>query len=62
MQLEYEAAVAPYGNANMLGPDDHEQTARAYGDNQGRLHQAKQLFDPDGIFTSAISLPVQTTA
>lgn len=43
---------------NMLGPDDHEQTARANRDNQGRLHQAKQPFEPDGIFTSAILLPV----
>jgi FAD/FMN-containing dehydrogenase len=47
----------PGGYPNMLGPDDHEQTAQAYGPNIGRLQQAKRRFDPDGVFTSAISLP-----
>jgi FAD/FMN-containing dehydrogenase len=50
--------AVPGGYPNMLGPDDHEQIARAYGDNQGRLQQAKQQFDPDGFFNSASSLPV----
>jgi len=46
----------------MLGPDEHEQNARAYGSNTARLQQLKRLFDPDGIFTSAISIPVQKAA
>jgi hypothetical protein len=48
----------PGGYPNMLGPDEHEQTGQAYGSNGGRLTTLKRVFDPDGIFTSAISLPV----
>jgi FAD/FMN-containing dehydrogenase len=50
----------PGGYPNMLGPDDDEQTAHAYGTNLGRLQQVKRLYDPDGVFTSAISLPLRT--
>jgi FAD/FMN-containing dehydrogenase len=52
----------PGGYPNMLGPDDYEQTAHAYGANTGRLQQLKRLFDPDSVFTSAISLPLQKAA
>ena len=52
----------PGGYPNMLGPDDHDQTAQAYGANIGRLQRAKRLFDPDGVFTSAISLPLERAA
>lgn len=52
----------PGGYPNMLGPDEHEQTAHAYGNNLGRLQQVKRLFDPEGVFTSAISLPLQMAA
>jgi FAD/FMN-containing dehydrogenase len=52
----------PGGYPNMLGPDDHEQTAHAYGANTGRLQQLKRRFDPEGVFSSAISLPLQTAA
>lgn len=48
----------PGGYPNTLGPDDHEQTARAYGANASRLGAVKRLLDPDGVFTSAISLPL----
>lgn len=54
------ADLAPYaiagGYPNMLGPDDHEQIAHAYGSNAARLCAAKKHFDPDGVF-SAIALP-----
>jgi Berberine and berberine like len=50
----------PGGYPNMLGPDDYDQTAHAYGANTGRLQRAKRRFDPDGVFTSAISLPLRT--
>jgi FAD/FMN-containing dehydrogenase len=54
------AALAPYalpgGYQNLLGPDDHEQIANAYGDNAIRLLDAKTHYDPDGMFT-AIPLP-----
>jgi FAD/FMN-containing dehydrogenase len=49
----------PGGYPNMLGPDEHEQTAQAYGSNLGRLQRVKRIFDPDGVFTSAISLPAR---
>jgi len=58
--------LAPYalpgGYPNMLGPDDHKQTAEAYGTNIGRLQRVKQHFDPDGVFASAISLPLPRAA
>jgi FAD/FMN-containing dehydrogenase len=57
-----EPYALPGGYPNMLGPDDHEQTARAYGANASRLQRLKRLFDPEGIFTSAISLPLQREA
>ena len=54
------AELAPHalrgGYPNMLGPDDHDQIAHAYGSNAARLRAAKKHFDPDGIF-SAIALP-----
>jgi FAD/FMN-containing dehydrogenase len=55
------AALAPHalpgGYSNLLGPEDHEQIADAYGDNAIRLLAAKTHYDPDGVFT-AIPLPV----
>jgi hypothetical protein len=54
------AALAPHampgGYPNLLGPDDHEQIADAYGNNAIRLCAAKMHYDPDGVFT-AIPLP-----
>jgi hypothetical protein len=54
------AALAPHalpgGYPNLLGPDDDEQIANAYGNNAIRLHAAKESYDPDGGFT-AIPLP-----
>jgi FAD/FMN-containing dehydrogenase len=47
----------PGGYANLLGPDDREQAADAYGGNAARLRILKRRFDPDGVFTSAIPLP-----
>lgn len=49
-------SVVPGGYVNLLGPDDHDQIAHAYGDNTARLLAAKARFDPDGIF-SATPLP-----
>jgi FAD/FMN-containing dehydrogenase len=49
----------PGGYANLLGPDEHEQIAHAYGHNAARLGAAKLRFDPDGIF-SAIALPLDS--
>jgi len=58
--------LAPYalpgGYPNMLGPDEEEQAAQAFGHNLGRLQRAKRLYDPAGVFSSAISLPLQKAA
>ena len=47
----------PGGYPNLLGPDDREQAAAAYGGNATRLRVLKRRFDPDGVFASAIPLP-----
>jgi FAD/FMN-containing dehydrogenase len=49
-------AALPGGYANLLGPDEHDQIALAYGANIDRLREVKQRFDPDNVF-SAIPLP-----
>jgi FAD/FMN-containing dehydrogenase len=54
-------ALAPHalpgGYANFLAPDAHDQIAHAYGSNALRLRELKRRFDPDNVFSSAISLP-----
>jgi len=47
----------PGGYANLLGRNDREQAAAAYGDNAARLRTLKRRFDPDRVFASAIPLP-----
>ena len=48
-------AALPGGYPNLLGPDEPERVAQAYGGNMGRLLEAKRRFDPDCVF-SAIPL------
>jgi FAD/FMN-containing dehydrogenase len=52
----------PGGYPNMLGPDEHAQIRDAYGINLGRLQELKMRFDPDGIFTSATTIPLASCA
>jgi FAD/FMN-containing dehydrogenase len=47
----------PGGYPSLLGPDDRDQIALAYGTNLARLRDVKQRFDPQGVF-SATPLPV----
>ena len=47
----------PGGYANLLGPNDREQAAAAYGDNAARLRALKRRLDPDRVFAFAIPLP-----
>ncbi|MBV9678462.1 MAG: FAD-binding oxidoreductase [Acidobacteriaceae bacterium] len=47
----------PGDYANLLGPEDREQAAHAYGSNGARLRALKRRFDPDNVFASAIPLP-----
>jgi hypothetical protein len=49
-------AALPGGYPNLLGPNDTEQIAAAYGPNIARLLETKRIVDPDGVF-SAIPLP-----
>ncbi len=52
------SASLPGGYANLLSPDAWDQIKFAYGSNISRLRHVKQRFDPGGVFTSAIPLPV----
>jgi hypothetical protein len=47
----------PGGYANLLGLNDREQAAAAFGGNAARLLALKRRFDPDRVFASAIPLP-----
>ncbi len=47
----------PGGYANLMGPNDREHAAWAYGGSAAQLQLLKRRFDPDGIFASAIPLP-----
>ncbi|VIO77733.1 FAD-binding oxidoreductase [Bradyrhizobium ivorense] len=49
----------PGGYANLLGPNDREQAAGAFGGNAARLRMLKRRFDPDGVFASALLLPAE---
>jgi hypothetical protein len=49
-------AALPGGYPNLLGPEELDRIAQAYGDNIGRLQQVKRRFDPEWIF-SATPLP-----
>jgi len=49
-------AALPGGYPNLLGPEELDRIALAYGDNIGRMQQVKRRFDPEWIF-SATPLP-----
>ena len=52
----FSTALAPHalpgGYPGLLGPDDRDQIAHAYGQNAARLGAAKAHFDPDGVFSA----------
>jgi FAD/FMN-containing dehydrogenase len=50
-------AALPGGYPNLLGPDERDRIALAYGRNIDRLQSVKRRFDPEGMLTSAIALP-----
>jgi Berberine and berberine like len=47
-----EPHALPGGYPGLLGPDDHDQIAHAYGSNDARLRAAKARYDPYGIFAA----------
>jgi FAD/FMN-containing dehydrogenase len=53
-----EPFALPGGCPNLLAPDAHEQIAASHGVNTERLQKLKRRFDPAGVFTSTIPLPV----
>jgi hypothetical protein len=57
LQKSLAPFALPGGYPNLLGPDDREQAAAAYGGNAARLRTLKRRFDPDRVFASAIPLP-----
>jgi hypothetical protein len=42
----------PGGYLNLIGPDEPDRAADAYGPNASRLMDIKRKFDPDGMFTA----------
>jgi FAD/FMN-containing dehydrogenase len=51
------AVALPGGYPNLLGRNEEDRAALSYGGNAERLIGAKQHYDPDNIFSSAIPLP-----
>ena len=47
----------PGGYVRPLAPNAYEQVDSAYGCNALRLRRLKKRFDPDGVFSSAMSFP-----
>ena len=43
----------PGGYPNLLANDESERICLAYGSNIRRLHELKQRFDPDGVFSAS---------
>ncbi|MFJ5260783.1 FAD-binding oxidoreductase [Streptomyces sp. NPDC088387] len=50
MSESLAAEALPGGYVNLLGADEHDQIAHAFGPNRGRLLSAKRTYDPDDIF------------
>jgi FAD/FMN-containing dehydrogenase len=53
-----DATALPGGYPNLLGPGDPERAAKSYGPHAERLIKAKQRYDPENVFCSAIPLPI----
>ena len=54
----FDAIALPGGYPNFLARGDADRAAKSYGRNAERLIKAKQHYDPDNVFRSAIPLPV----
>jgi FAD/FMN-containing dehydrogenase len=56
----FDPIALPGGYPNLLPRGDVDRAAKSYGRNAERLIKAKQHYDPDNVFCSAIPLPVGT--
>jgi FAD/FMN-containing dehydrogenase len=56
----FDPIALPGGYPNLLRRGDVDRAAKSYGRNAARLIKAKQHYDPDNVFCSAIPLPVGT--
>jgi hypothetical protein len=50
-------SALPGGYSNMLGRNETARATESFGPNAARLMRAKRRYDPDNLFSSAISLP-----
>lgn len=57
----FEAMALPGGYPNLLAGADARRVAKSFGGNAERLIKAKRSYDPDGVFRSAIQLPISRT-
>src|SRR5262249_28539674 len=48
----------PGGYPNLLGPEELDRAVMSYGPNGERFARAKSRYDPDGVFSSVIPLPL----
>jgi FAD/FMN-containing dehydrogenase len=53
----FDALALPGGYPNLLARNDAERATKSFGPNAKRLTDAKQHYDPDNVFRSAIPLP-----
>ncbi|MBR1121506.1 FAD-binding oxidoreductase [Bradyrhizobium lablabi] len=53
-------SALPGGYPNMLGRNETARATESFGPNAARLMRAKRQYDPDNLFSSAISLPADS--
>jgi len=58
-RASFEAMALPGAYPNLLATGD-DRVVKSYGRNAKRLLEAKRLYDPDNVFSSAIPLPLDS--
>jgi hypothetical protein len=58
-RASFEATALPGADPNLLATGD-DRVVKSYGRNAKRLIEAKQRYDPDNVFFSAIPLPLDS--